>query len=101
MKGISNMRKLTIGALALMASCGIASAADLATDKPLICASLLHFYPTDAPLDVALGDTVAFTCQPDGSGGTIRLPFDSLADLEWWATHSPDRVIVPGEGDDD
>lgn len=55
------------------------------------CANLLHYYPTTAPLNLAIrgeGMRVALVCQPESTQSPIWLTFATASDLAWWRDHT-------------
>lgn len=100
------MRK-TLAGLALCAGLALvpAHAEKLRPDQRTICKHLLLSYPTQSPLDVALGTpgTVLFRCQDQQTVrymDTIVITLDNRVELDWWRTHSPGRTVEPNAEDE-
>lgn len=108
------MTKLvTLATMALLVTAGAHAADDgdmsRWQSRPLtegigdLCSNLLHRYPTDAPMVLALRDGAqsVMVCQGWSSLAPTWLTFANAGDLAWWRDHTEDRPIVDGEGDDD
>ena len=94
--------------LALLAGAGdVGEVATIATapDHAAICRHLLAYYPTPAPLHVAIGTprNVVLRCQSWAPAGLapIILTFPDQAAVTWWQSHNPARTVLPGEGPGD
>lgn len=103
------MRWVAMRAAMLAASCMTMPAAHgaeaLTRDQATICEHILHFYPTPAPVGIAIdlmdGPHVLWTCQADAPDDTILMTFRDKDQMVFWLENAPEREILDGEGDDD
>lgn len=69
-------------------------------DRAAICWHMREFYPTPMTIVTRVDSRPVVECRsPDeATYGVWYHDYKTLADVTWWATNAPERVILPDPG---